>query len=56
MIQMQHLAQNHHAQQRAEDGDQVDEDAGAVGADDLVALDEQDKIFFSCNHLYIHYF
>lgn len=41
VIEMQHLAEDHHAEQRAEDRDQVDEDAGAVGADDLVALDEQ---------------
>lgn len=41
MIQMQHLAEDHHREQGAEDRDQVDEDAGAVGADDLVALDEQ---------------
>lgn len=38
---MQHLAEDHHREQGAEDGDQVDEDAGAVGADDLVAPDEQ---------------
>jgi len=41
VIQMQHLAEEHHREQGAEDRDQVDEDAGAVGADDLVALDEQ---------------
>lgn len=41
MIHVQHLPQDHHREDRAEDRHQVDEDAGAVGADQLVALDEQ---------------